>query len=123
MTTIGILRESEIRSESSLFCAVAYADNAQAVGKTPGEALDALIAQIGSEASSGLVLVQQMQPDRFFNMEQQQRLQVLMARSQEAQAAGRELPLEEESERNALIAAELLASAQRTAALADALGK
>jgi len=57
---------------------------------------------------------QQMQPDRFFMQKQIDRLQEL---TQRAQAGA--LTAEEEFERHALIEAELLASAQRSAALAD----
>lgn len=57
-------------------------------------------------------------PDRFFTQTQITRLKDLMRRTQ-----GGTLMDTEQKERDALIDAELLASASRTAALADALGK
>jgi hypothetical protein len=59
-------------------------------------------------------------PDRYFNAEQIRRLQEL---TQRAQASPTALTLEEETERHAPIEAELLASAQRTFDLANALGR
>ena len=65
-----------------------------------------------------------MQPDRYFSEMQIQRLQWLMQRSQEAaEGTGPQLTPQEETERNALIKAELFASAEHVGALADALGK
>jgi hypothetical protein len=73
------------------------------------------------EAKRGtLIIAQQMQPDRYFNVEQIRRLQDLTQRAQKLPTG---LTSEEEGERLALIEAELLASAQRTSDLADALGR
>ena len=49
-------------------------------GKTPGEALDALTVQLSEEETSTLVIVQNLRPDHFFNVEQQRRLADLMNR-------------------------------------------
>ena len=63
-------------------------------------------------------------PDRFFTAEQIHRLQFLMRRSQAAaEKTGPPLTPEEEAERNALIEAELLGSAQRIAAYIEMFGK
>jgi hypothetical protein len=79
----------------------------QSIGKTAGQALDALKAQLNSEESGTLVIVQQMRPDRFFTEAQNCRLQELAERNQ----AGT-LTNEEQTEYHDLIEVELLASAQ-----------
>jgi hypothetical protein len=89
-------------------------------GRTPGEALDALMSQLSGD-SAILVIVQDMAPDRYFNAEQQRRLRELMARWREARDAGRDLPAPEQSELDALIESEVRASGRRTAALLDDL--
>jgi hypothetical protein len=67
--------------------------------------------------------VQSLRPDRFFTAAQQQRLDALMARWRTLRDQGATLPADEHAELEALIEAELQASAARTAALADALGR
>jgi hypothetical protein len=66
-----------------------------------------------------------MRPDRFFGEAQIRRLDELMERRRLARSAGQDvetaLTPEEEAELSALITAELQASADRAAALADAL--
>lgn len=78
-----------------------------------------MTAQLGTEESGTVVVVQQMRPDRFFTEAQTRRLRELMDRSQSLDAP---LSAEEQIERAALIEAELIASGRRAAALADALG-
>jgi len=70
-----------------------------------------------------LIIVQQLRPDCFFTAAQQQRLEALMARWRAARDQGATLPVDEQTELEALIAAELQASAARAATLADALGR
>lgn len=82
-------------------------------GKTLGEALDALTAKIGSLEINGVLLLQSCQPDRFFNAEQQQRLATLMTIWRTALDRGETLPTEQQSELDALIEAELSATAER----------
>ena len=94
----------------------ARAGNRFALGRTMGEALDALIAEENGTADSSLVVLQRFQPDAFFTEGQIQRLQELMARRDN-------LTEQEKTEREELIRAELIASAERSAALADALGR
>ena len=67
--------------------------------------------------------MQSLRPDRFFTAAQQQRLDTLMARWRALRDQGASLPVDEQAELEALIAAELQASAARAAALADALGR
>ena len=99
------------------------AGSKHAEGKTAGEALDALTAQLPADEASTLVIVQSLRPDHFFTAPQQERLAVLMARWRTARDQGATLPTDEHTELEALIDAELQASAARAAALADALGR
>ena len=85
--------------------------------------MDALTRQL-SDAESGLVVViQGLRPDRFFTAAQQRRLAELMGRWHAAQDSGEALPAREQAELEALADAELRASAERAAALADELGR
>jgi len=118
MTTISIVPENP-GSPTTTYRAVA--GSVQSVGKTPGQALDALTAQIGTIDSSSLILVRQAQPDEFFTAEQQQRLAELMARWRAARDGGPALTPEERTELDALAQAELRASGARAAALAQRL--
>jgi hypothetical protein len=88
----------------------------QSVGATPGEALDALNAELGESERPSIVVVQQMGGDRFFTNEQYERLQHLLSRRDELSDPDRD-----ELER--LAREETLASAKRAEALADALVK
>ncbi|NOT53647.1 MAG: hypothetical protein HOP18_03490 [Deltaproteobacteria bacterium] len=101
----------------------AVASEKQAQGKTAGEALDALTAQLSADETSTFVIVQSLRPDHFFTVDQQQRLTTLMERWRTARDQGSTFPVEEQTELEALVAEELRASAARTAALADALGR
>ena len=101
----------------------AIAGEKHAQGKTAGEALDALTAQLPADEASTLIIVQHLRPDRFFTAAQQQRLDALMARWRTARDQGATLPTDEQTELEALIEAELQASADRAATLADALGR
>jgi hypothetical protein len=101
----------------------AIAGEKHAQGKTAGEALDALTAQLPADEASTLIIVQNLRPDRFFTAAQRQRLDALMARWRTARDQGATLPVDEQTELEALIDAELQASAARAATLADALGR
>jgi hypothetical protein len=117
MTKVAILPIPNEHDEPS-YCAIAGTKHAQ--GKTVGEALDALTAQLSADETSTLIIVQSLRPDRFFTAAQQQRLAALMARWRTARDQGATLPVDEQTELDTLIAAELHASAARAAALADA---
>jgi hypothetical protein len=115
MTTIAILPET-VGPTGTTYRAVAA--QAQSVGKTPGEALDALTAQLDeAEAGTLVVVVQQQRPDRFFTAQQQQRLAELMGRWRAARDAGGPWSAADQAELDALVAAELQATATRAAAL------
>ncbi len=95
----------------------AMAGDKQSHGKTAGEALDALTAQLSEDEAGTLVIVQHFRPDRFFAADQQRRLAELMARWRVARDAGATLPADEQAELDALVEEEVRASAKRTAAL------
>jgi hypothetical protein len=120
MTKVAIL---PIPAEQGALSYRAIAGERHAQGKTAGEALDALTAQLSADEASTLIIVQSLRPDHFFTAAQQERLTALMDRWRTARDQGATLPADEHTELEALIAAELQASAARAAALADALGR
>jgi hypothetical protein len=113
MTAVSIHREKD-EADIPRFCAVA--GKRQSLGRTPGEALDALNAQLGESESGSLIIIQQMQSDPYFSEEQYLRMRQLLDRRDSLSDTERE-------ELESLVKAELVASAQRTQALADALGR
>jgi hypothetical protein len=118
MTTISIFPEHSGAQPTGYR---AVAGNRQSVGRTAGEALDALTSQLDEAERGTLVVVQHRRPDQFFTAEQQQRLQELMGRWRAARDAQTGLPADEQAELNALVEAEVRAAAARAAALADGL--
>lgn len=118
MTRVAIL---PVPTEKGDISYRAVAGDKHSQGKTAGEALDALTAQLSEEEASTLVIVQSLRPDRFFNAAQQQRLAELMGRWRAARDRGETLPDDERAELEALVETELRAAAIRAAALADEL--
>ena len=114
MTTIAILPESP-GSPTTTYRAVA--GNKQSVGKSTGQALDALTAQLSDAESGTLVVVQSLRPDHFFTAAQQQRLEELMARWRSARDSNTPFPALEQAELEALVETELAAAVERTKAL------
>jgi hypothetical protein len=115
MTTVAILPEENGTTEVAFR---AVAGPLQSVGRTPGEALDRLTAQLGDAADSGtLVVIQPRRPDSYFTAEQQGRLAALMQRWRSARAAGTTLTAAEQAELEGLVQAELQAATARAAAL------
>jgi hypothetical protein len=110
MTTIAILPDS-INEVDKYYRAVA--GDKESVGKTAGEALDALTAQLTEDESGTLVIVQHLRPDRFFTAEQQNRLAGLMSRWRSARVSNDNLLPEEQAELESLVDAELRAAAHR----------
>jgi hypothetical protein len=78
--------------------------------------LDALNEQFGESESAALIVVQQMRPDPYFSEEQYLRMRDLLDRRAT-------LTDSERTELEGLVRDELIASAKRTEALADALGR
>ena len=118
MTKVAIL---PIPTEKGNLSYRAVAGERQSHGRTAGEALDALTAQLSEDEASTLVIVQSLRPDRFFNAAQQQRLAELMERWRTARDKGEALPTDQQAELDVLVEAELSASADRAAALSDEL--
>ncbi|MGB3295596.1 MAG: hypothetical protein WBB01_21645 [Phormidesmis sp.] len=87
------------------------------VGKTAGQALDALTVQLGESEFRALLVIQSFQPDAFFSEQQQQRLSELMEAWRFAEENGQALPPEQQAELDALAEAELKAATARTAAI------
>ena len=118
MTKISILPIPTDRGDLSYH---AIAGTTYALGKTAGEALDALTAQLSEDDASTLIIMQSLRPDSFFTSDQQERLMVLMARWRTARDQGNTLPIDEQTKLEKLVEAELHASAARAATLADTL--
>ena len=114
MTKVAILPES---TEPGRITYRAIAGRQQSVGKTAGEALDALTSTLSDEASATMVIVQHQRPDEFFNAQQQARLKELMLRWRAARDGGSSLAPGEQSELDALVEAETRAAGERAAAL------
>lgn len=100
MTTITILPEEKKYR--------AVAGKRESVGRTAGEALDALTAQLDEEESGTLIVIQNRRADRFFNASQQNRLTELMTKRQT-----QSLSATEETELENLVEAELEGAKQR----------
>jgi len=114
MTTVAILPISNASGEKSYR---AIAGDKHSVGKTAGQALDALTAQLGETEFSALIVIQSFRPDLFFTAEQQERLSELMHSWRLARDQGQLLPLDQQTELDTLVEAELRAATARTAAL------
>lgn len=118
MTSIAIFPE-QIGQSSAGF--VALGGNCQSFGRTAGEALDAITAQMGENAASTLVVIQHMRGDSFFSEAQRTRLGELMRVWRIARDRGESLSECEQAELQDLINTELIASGRRAAHLADAM--
>jgi hypothetical protein len=100
----------------------AVSGDKQSVGRTAGEALDALTSQLAEDEDSTLVIVQNLKPDLFFDAAKQQRMAELMERWRMARDSGASLPQGEQAELDSLVEAELLAATSRAASLLNQLG-
>ena len=83
----------------------------QSIGQTPGEALDAIVQALGQNEFN--VFLPNFQPDIYFTAAQQQRLSTLMEAWRTARDREQNFPSDLQIELNALVEAELKASAQR----------
>jgi len=120
MTTVAILPVSDASGKRSYR---AIAGDKQSTGKTAGEALDALTAQLEGDEFSTLLIIQSFRPDWFFSAFQQQRLSDLMNLWRTARDQGQILSPEQQSELDSLVEAELKAATARTAALVQQLSQ
>jgi hypothetical protein len=114
MTTVAILPISNTNGEKSYR---AIAGDKYSVGKTAGQALDALTAQLDAIEFSALLVIQSFRPDSFFNVQQQERLSELMSQWRLARDRGQELLPEQQAELNSLVEMELKAATARASAL------
>jgi hypothetical protein len=114
MTTVSIL---PIPNASGETVYRAIAGDQQSVGKTAGQALDALTAQLGETEFRGVLLIQNFRPDPFFNASQQARLSELMVLWRVARDRGQMLPPTQQVELDDLVEAELRAATARTATI------
>lgn len=110
MNTVAILPISDTNGEK-LYRAVA--GDKQSTGKTPGEALDALTAQLEGDEFSTLLIIQSFRPDWFFSAKQQQRLSELMNLWRIAWDQGQTITLQQQIELDSLVEAELKAATAR----------
>ena len=88
----------------------AIAGQHQSVGRTMGEALDALTAGWGDDVQETTIFIQRLRPDAYFTAAQYHRMQELLARRATLTAA-------ERTELENLIDAELAATVARTESL------
>jgi hypothetical protein len=114
MTKVDILQEP---AEGGTLTYRAVAGEKQSVGRSAGEALDALTAQLSDDEAGTLIVVQGRRPDEFFTAGQQRRLLELMTEWRDARDRGAELPAELQTELDQLVDAELQASARRARAI------
>lgn len=119
MTTVAILPVSDANGDK-LYRAVA--GDKQSTGKTAGEALDALTAQLEGD-ELGILIIQNFHPDWFFSAKQQQRLSELMNLWRIARDQGQTLAPQQQIELDSLVEAELKAATARTAALVQQLSQ
>jgi hypothetical protein len=114
MITIAILPDTSSCGPAAYR---AIAGSRQSVGRTPGEAQDALTQQLDRE-DMGTMVVQNLRPDRLFTAQQQQRLAELMERWRKARDAQAPLSTADQAALNALVDAEVQAAGARAAPLA-----
>jgi hypothetical protein len=112
MTRVTVLREG-VDDQAATYRAVG--GHAQARGRTAGEAVDALAAQLPEDQAGTLLIVRDLRPDRFFPAEQRRRLEELMARWRAERDSGTALSAEERAELERLIDEEVQAAAARAA--------
>ena len=111
MNTVAILPIWNASGEKSYR---AISGNKQSVGKTAGQALDALTIQLGKVEFRGLLIIDNFHDDQFFTREQQQRLSELMNMWRIARDQEQELPPEIQTELDNLVNLELNAATART---------
>ncbi len=114
MTKVAILPETD---EPGRVTYRAIAGKQQSVGKTAGEALDALTSTLPENATSTMVIIQHQRPDEFFGAQQQARLKELILHWRASRDSGSAFSPAEQRELDSLVEAETCAAGQRAAAL------
>lgn len=114
MNTVAIL---PITEPNGVISYRATTGNTQSVGKTAGQALDALVAQLNEPDFRALLLIQSFRPDALFTEAHQTRLSELMRLWRDARDQGQALLPEQQEELDHLVALELEAATLRTTEL------
>jgi hypothetical protein len=104
-----------VRAAGGVIAYRAVAGEHESEGRTAGEALDALMLQMPEDERTALSIDQTLPADRFFGLEQQERLAELMTQWRQARDSGATLPDAQEAELEALIDDEVRAAALRAA--------
>ncbi len=110
MNAISITR-TETQEQGTRFHAKAARGGQQAVGRTRGEVIDAIVSQLSLDEQEDSFFFAEMKPDQFFTTQQIDRLYELREK-----LANDTLTESENAELMALVESELLGSARRTAA-------
>jgi hypothetical protein len=117
MTTIKII--SEISAEKTIYRASCGAQ--QAIGITPGQALDMLEKELAiqrlGDSGGTLIIVQRFRPDEFFTAKQQLRLRELMEQFHQAKTVGEAFDSAKKQELETLVDAEWNAAIERAEAI------
>ncbi|MGV0027373.1 hypothetical protein [Phormidesmis priestleyi] len=111
MTTVAILPISDANGERIY---QAIAGDKRSIGKTAGEALDALTSQLENEEFGSLLVIQDFCPDGFFGAKQQERLSELMNLWRTARDSGQALSPAQQIELDRLVETELKAATARS---------
>jgi hypothetical protein len=114
MTSVAIL---PITNPDGQTAYQAISGNHRAIGKTAGEALDALHAQLPNLTPAPFMLLQSFQGDRFFNTAQHNRLGQLMHQWRTARDRDQTLEPSPQQELEDLVDAELEGAINRAIAL------
>ncbi|MDF5720841.1 MAG: hypothetical protein PUP91_10220 [Rhizonema sp. PD37] len=104
MTTVKILPIYDASGEKSYISVVG---DKQSIGKTAGQALDALTNQLGENEFSALLMLQSFHSDQFFSEEPQKRLSDLMDLWRTSRDQEQSLSKELQAELDSLVEAEL----------------
>ena len=119
MATVSI---SPISSPNGETLYQAVAGKITSLGKTAGQALDALTAQLDNPESPTLLVLQSFQPDKFFDATQQVQLTELMLQWRNARDQGQTLAIAQQQLLDDLVEAELQATVARAKTLSETIG-
>ena len=120
MTTVSIL---SVTNDEGCQVYQAIAGSLSCNGKTPGEALDAITAELGDAESNTFVVLQNGRPDLYFSELQRSRLNLLMQKWRSSRDIETDFTELERTELDMLVQAELQATGQRAKAMADSMSR
>ena len=118
MTTVSI---HPIPNEDGGSTYHAFAGDRRGDGRTPGEAVDAVLSQWIGSAASTLVVLHHNRADRFFSEQQRIELDSLMRKLRQAKETGESLSREDQAKLESLVNTELRAAGERAKFMADSL--